>query len=444
MARMKQTLADPKRLVAWVRDARQRTLDLVADLDDEQLLGPRLSIVNPLLWEIGHLAWFQEKFALRTALGREPIRADADGLWDSMAVPHDTRWDLPLPGRGETIAYMRDVEEAVVDALGDAPTDELLYHALYTVFHEDMHAEAFTYTRQTCGWPAPDVSAAPGEGVDAGRDVGAAGEPPPGDAEVPGSDDFWLGAPEDAPFAFDNEQWAHPVRLDPFRIARSLVTRGEFAAFVEDGGYERDELWAEAGRAWREEAGAERPLYWKREGGRWLRRHFDRWVEVEPDLPMVHVSWYEARAYCRWAGRRLPTEAEWEAAAGSPVVDGELAAGPADKRRHPWGEEPPDSRRANLDGIAGGCTASPAAGASPHGCRDMLGQVWEWTASDFAPYPDFAPDPYEAYSEPWFGDRKVLRGGSWATRSRLVWNTMRNYFTPDRRDVFAGFRTCAR
>ena len=438
MAQMKQTLVDAPRLVEWVRDARERTRTLVSDLDDEQLLGPRLSIVNPLLWEIGHLAWFQEKFALRGALGRDPIRADADELWDSMAVAHDTRWDLPLPSREETLAYMRAVEDAVVEALEASPDEDLLYHALYTVYHEDMHAEAFTCTRQTCGWPAPPLGASGGEEV-------AGGPPPEGDAEVPGTAAFALGAPRDAPFAFDNEQWAHPVPLEPFRIARRPVTQGEFAAFVDDGGYERDELWSEAGLAWREETGADAPPYWSREGGGWTRRTFDRRVPLEPELPMVHACWFEAEAWCRWAGRRLPTEAEWEAAAGSPAADGELDGRAEAKLRHPWGEEQDAAGRANLDGLAGGCVPAGRlpAGRSPHGCVDMLGQVWEWTSSDFGPYPDFSPDPYEAYSEPWFGGRKVLRGGSWATRSRLVWSTYRNYFTPDRRDVFAGFRTCA-
>jgi len=456
VAQMTQTLADAGRLVDWVRDARRRTLELVSDLDDEQLMGPRLDVVNPLLWEIGHLAWFQEKFALRAALGRDPIRPDADELWDSMEVAHDTRWDLPLPGREETVAFMRAVEEEVVEALETSPTEDLLYHALYTVFHEDMHAEAFTYTRQTCGWappPAPEEASTPGETGSAGPAAGdrvsdSGGPPAPGeDAPVPGTDEFWLGAPRDAPFAFDNEQWAHPLPLEPFRISRTLVTQGEFAEFVKDDGYRRDELWSEAGRAWREDEGADRPLYWRREEGRWLRRHFDRWVELERDLPMVHVNWFEARAYCRWAGRRLPGEAEWEAAAGSPAAHGELSGTPGDKLRFPWGDdELPGPARANVGGTSGGCTeaARHAAGRSPHGCLDMIGQVWEWTASDFRPYPDFAPDPYEAYSEPWFGDRKVLRGGSWATPFRYAWNTLRNYMTPDRRDIFAGFRTCPR
>jgi iron(II)-dependent oxidoreductase len=253
--------------------------------------------------------------------------------------------------------------------------------------------------------------------------------------EVPGGT-FLLGATADEPFVVDNEKWAHPVEVRPFAIARAPVTQAEFTAFVEDGGYRRRPLWNPAGWRWREEAGAEHPVYWRREsGGQWLRRDFDRWVGLEPDRPALHVNWYEADAYCRWAGRRLPTEAEWEMA----------AAGPGPKRRFPWGQAPPSVAHANLDGRAAGCVDVGAVpgGDSACGCRQMLGNVWEWTASDFQPYPGFAADPYREYSAPWFGTHKVLRGGCWATRGRLLRNTWRNFSRPERRDVWAGFRTCA-
>jgi len=239
---------------------------------------------------------------------------------------------------------------------------------------------------------------------------------------------------------FDNEKWAHPVELQPFAIGRAPVTQAEFAAFVEADGYGRSELWSEAGWNWRKMAGARQPTYWCRQGGGWLRRDFDRWVPLEPSRPVIHVNWYEADAYCRWAGRRLPTEAEWEAAAatGGP----ELAA---PKRRFPWGEGAPDATRARLDGHALGCCDVGAlpAGDSHFGCRQMIGNVWEWTASDFLPYPGFVADPYHDYSQPWFGTHKVLRGGAWTTRARLLRNSWRNFYKPDRRDVWAGFRTCA-
>jgi iron(II)-dependent oxidoreductase len=249
---------------------------------------------------------------------------------------------------------------------------------------------------------------------------------------------FLLGAEPGEPFVFDNEKWAHPVGLKRFAVARAPVTQAEFAAFVEDGGYRRRELWAAAGFAWREQAAAEHPVYWRREPGGWLRRDFDRWVPLEPYRPVIHVNWYEADAYCRWAGRRLPAEAEWEAAASVPVGGGR-------KRRFPWGDADPTPARANLDGAARGCVgvAACADGDGPSGCRQLIGNVWEWTDDDFRPYPGFTPDPYKEYSAPWFGDHKVLRGGCWATRGRLLRNTWRNFYRPDRRDVFAGFRTCA-
>ena len=166
----------------------------------------------------------------------------------------------------------------------------------------------------------------------------------------------------------------------------------------------------------------------------WLRRAFDRWAPLEPNRAMLHVNWFEADAYCRWRGRRLPTEAEWE-----------FAAGGLEKTRFPWGEEPPTPARANLDWRGGGAVDADAwpEGDSSAGCRQLIGNVWEWTATVFGPYPGFVADPYKEYSQPWFGDHMVLRGGCWATRSRLIRNTWRNFYKPDRRDVWAGFRTCA-
>ena len=427
---------DPTQLAAWVGDARERSLALVADLAGDQLIGPRLTVVNPLLWEIGHVAWFQEKWALREGLGHSPLRADGDLLWDSSAVAHETRWDLPLPSLADTKAYMRDVRERVVQRLsGGDVTTSLLYLILYTVFHEDMHDEAFTYTRQTLGYPgSPPVDAALAANDDGG--------PLAGDAAVPGGT-FQLGSSPEEPFVFDNEKWAHPVHLAPYAIARAPVTQREFEAFVDDGGYLRRELWSQSGWAWRTAAGAGQPVYWRRAEGSWQRRDFYRWVPLEPHRPVIHVNWYEAEAYCAWAGRRLPTEAEWEAAASSePASSG---AGESDhKRRFPWGDHLPTPERANLDARRGGCVdvGALAAGDSAFGCRQMTGNVWEWVADDFLPYPGFVPDMYRDYSQPWFGTHKVLRGGCWATRSRLLRNTWRNFYPPDRRDVWAGFRTC--
>ncbi|HJZ87157.1 MAG TPA: selenoneine synthase SenA [Polyangia bacterium] len=425
-------------LSSWVADARARTLMLVADLADDELMGPRLAIVNPMRWEIGHVAWFQEKWVLRHARGQGAMRENGDALYDSAAIPHDVRWDLPLPSRAETLGYLHTVRDRVLALLGPEPSARDAYFIMLTVFHEDMHDEAFTYTRQTLSYRAPPTLAP--DGALASAATGAL----PGDAQVPGGR-FILGPTEgDERFVFDNEKWAHPHEVAPFRIARAQVTQSEFAAFVDDGGYRRPDLWDPAGWRWRESERAQHPVYWRRTDAGWERRHFDNWRPLEPHRPVIHVCFYEAEAYCRWAGRRLPTELEWEvAAAGEPDGSGRALA--ARKRRFPWGDSPPTPERAHLDGRGLGCADVGAlpAGDSAFGCRQMIGNVWEWTASDFLPYPGFVRDPYKEYSEPWFGDHKVLRGGCWVTRARLLRNTWRNFYQPHRRDVWAGFRTCA-
>jgi iron(II)-dependent oxidoreductase len=409
---------------------------LIVDLDFEQLFGPRLEIVNPLLWEIGHLAWFQEYFALRPLERRHPLLPNADALYNSTLVPHDARWTLPLPSLERTLDYMRSVHEAMLARLeGDSANEEESFLYQLVALHEDMHAEAFIYTRQTLGYPAPKFAQAE---VGSDSDTGAL----PGDVEIPGGE-FLLGSSPGAAFVFDNEKWAHPVTVRAFHMARAPVTNAEFAAFVEDGGYRRRQLWDEEGWRWRESVKAEHPAYWRREGKHWSVRQFDDWKKLPPHQPMIHVNWHEANAWCRWAGRRLPTEAEWEFAAAAEASD--VTAPSERKRIYPWGDTMPGNQQANLDAAVLGCVdvAAHGEGDSLWGCRQMIGNVWEWTASVFAPYPGFAPDVYAEYSQPWFGSRKVLRGGAWATRSRLINNTYRNFFPPDRRDIFAGFRTAA-
>ena len=422
----------PDALSAWLTDARDRTLALIADLTDEQLMGPRLATLNPLRWEIGHIGWFEERWVLRHSGGQAPLRADGDALYDSSTVPHDTRWDLPLPSRRETLDYLGTVGARVLDRISHPLGDRDRYFMALAVFHEDMHGEAFAIARQTLSYPRPAFGVA-------APVVGGAW---PGDVEVPGGA-FSLGADPGEPFVFDNEKWAHPVRVEPFQIARAAVTEEEFAQFVDDGGYRRDGWWSEAGRRWREREKAANPVYWRRADGAWLRRDFDEWVPLEPHRAMIHVNWYEAEAFAAWAGRRLPSELEWEVAAtGAPDGHGDLSTG---KRRFPWGDAPADETRANLDGrhLATLPVSALPGGDSAFGCRQMIGNVWEWTASDFAPWPGFVADPYKDYSAPWFGSHKVLRGGCHLTRARLLRGTYRNFYTPDRRDVWAGFRTCA-
>jgi iron(II)-dependent oxidoreductase len=423
-------------LAAQLQDARARTLTLIEGLEDRQLMGPRLAIVNPLLWEIGHTAYFHEFWVLRQHLGAAPQRPDVDQLYNSITIAHDDRWDLPLPTLPETLTYMRRVLELEQTHLStSSPDPQRDYLVQYAVFHEDMHTEAFTYTRQTLGYPAPVIGVPPEPSWQAGGLTG--------DAEIPGGT-FQLGADPNDGFVFDNEKWAHPVEVLPFRIARAAVSNREFAAFVEDEGYERRELWDADGWRGRRSANCGHPVYWRRAGSGWEVRHFDHWLPLSPSAAILHVNWFEARAYCRWAGRRLPTELEWEvAAAGQPTADGRALI--PTKRRYPWGDAPPDPTRANLDGRALGTidVGALAAGDSAFGCRQMIGNAWEWTDTTFGPYPGFSPDMYQEYSQPLFGSTRVLRGGAWATRTRLIRNTWRNYYGPERNDVLAGFRTCA-
>lgn len=424
-----------------------RTIDaLVLDLGEDAWTVPRVATVNPILWELGHIAWFLETWALRRTLGLESLRTDADALWDSAAVAHDIRWDLDHPSREVTLEYSRAVRSRVIEELEARPEHlGLRYHAHYSCMHEDMHAEAFTYTRQTLAYPRPDgllgatdpmVGTAPLDGFDAQE------------VEV-GGGRYRLGAEPGNGFVFDNERWAHTVELEPFRMDRLAVSQGQFAEFVAEGGYDEPSHWDEAGKGWKAEQGEpSMPVYWRGDPRGFERRHFDRWIPLERNRPMVHVNVHEAEAYCRWAGRRLPTEAEWERAALGSV--GSVQPGPdggsIPKAPQPWGAAPIDRDRANVDfgGLDTVDVRALAAGDSAHGCRQMLGNVWEWTATVFGPFPGFESDPYREMSAPWFGTRRVLRGGAWATRSRLLRGAYRNYMTPDRRDLFAGFRTCAK
>jgi iron(II)-dependent oxidoreductase len=429
---------------------------LIADLSDEQMIGPRLAIVNPLRWEIAHVAWFQEYWILRHLRQQNPELSHGDSFFDSARVAHDTRWDLPLPSKAETIGYMQSILDRVLEQIQAGAACEVngyddAYFLQLALFHEDMHAEAITYTRQTLNYPMPHFTVAQDD-PEMGKHIESdgltySGSPPNlklGDAKIPGGR-FLLGRPQDLSFVFDNEMWAHPIEVKPFEISRTAVTNAEFLEFMRDDGYRRAEFWVQDGWRWRQDVGAEHPAYWEPlSGDRWLRRNFDQLVPLEDPLPVLHVNWYEASAYCRWAGRRLPTEAEWEMAASSePSTDGQGIA--ECKRRYPWGDSPPTPERANLDWRNMGCIEAHAlpASESAFGCRQMIGNTWEWTASAFEPYPDFVAGPYKEYSAPWFGDHKVLRGGCWATRSRLIRNTYRNFYKPDRRDVWAGFRTCA-
>ncbi|MBN9088265.1 MAG: SUMF1/EgtB/PvdO family nonheme iron enzyme [Reyranella sp.] len=425
--------ASATELVAQLREARHRTERLTEDLSSAELMGPYREIVNPVLWEIGHIAWFHEYWTLRHAARRAPLIERCDSLWDSSNVAHKMRWHLDLPDRDGTRQYMADVLARQEELLGRSLSDEMRYFYDLSIRHEDMHIEAQAYMRQTS-------SNAPPQGL------GSAAHPRAnalaGDAVVLGGS-WRLGSGAAEGFVFDNEKWAHPVELAPFKIARAAVTNAEFAAFVDEGGYRRREFWCDAGWDWRQARDAQHPVYWvaKRDGV-WTARRYREVEALAPDAAVAFVNWFEASAWCRWAGRRLPSEAEWEAAAVGEATGDRLAS---TRRRWPWGDAPPTPARANTDFAFDGPidVAALGEGDSAFGCRQMIGNVWEWTASDFLPFDGFAADPYKDYSQPWFGTRKVLRGGCWATSQRIARPAYRNFFTPDRCDVFAGFRSCA-
>jgi gamma-glutamyl hercynylcysteine S-oxide synthase len=420
-------------LVDALLDARRVELALLGGLTDAQLLGVRGHFLEPPIWEMGHVGWFQEYWLLRHLDGAAPLLRGGDDIYDSFNVSYTRRWDHRFPSRAETLEYITAVLQrsvARLQAREPRDHDEAYFYTL-AAQHEDMHAENLTAILQTVGYARPSHL------------VGSA--PPPVDRDfcrhdvgVPGGT-FMLGADPDEPFVFDNEKWAHPVEVAPFRIAATPVTNAEFQAFVDDGGYRRRECWSRRGWDWRRREAVEHPLFWRRVGAEWFERRFDLFVPLEAWQPVVHVNWYEAEAFCHWAGRRLPTEAEWEMAA---TLDPATGA----KRRFPWGDAPPTCERAHLDyrfGRTLDVRALPA-GDSPVGCRQMIGNVWEWVADTFEPYPGFVCDPYKEYSVPHFGEKKVLKGGCWTTRSRLIRATWRNFFKRQRRNVFAGFRTVAR
>ena len=425
-------LTTPVGLARAAESVRRRTLALVDDLDDAQLLGPRLGTVNPLRWEVGHVGWFTERWTLRRD-GQPSVRDDADALYDSIAIPHGLRWDLPLPDRAGTLAYLEAVAQRATAQLHGDPSDDDLFHQRYALGHEDMHVEAFLWARQTLGYPTPRFCA------DADDSHGAG--PWTGDVTVPAGA-YPVGAGRDEGFCFDNEKWRHDVALPSFAIARAPVTVGEYLEFVEGGGYANDGAWSPAGRAWKTGHGKTHPVHWRRTEGGWEQRRFDRWVPLRLHAPVIHVSWYEAEAWCAWAGRRLPSEAEWEVAASwDPTA--------SRARRYPWGdaiEEDSAVVPANLDATRTQPVdvAAFEQGDSPLGCRQMIGNVWEWTSDWFSPYDGFCPDPYREYSQPWFSTHRVLRGGSLMASGRLVTNRYRNFAVPTRNDLFAGFRTCAR
>ena len=416
-----------------LEETRERTLWLVSTLSLADLERVHTPLLSPLVWDLGHIAAFEDLWLCQQAAGLPALRADLAGIYDATLTPRAKRGDLSYLPNDEARAFMVEVRRRafeVLDAADVSPDADPLTAECFVwemiVRHEQQHNETMlqalrmaqpgVFTPHPRPLPAPPFT---GTGPDMVR-VGAG--------------EFLMGAGDSA-FAYDNERPRHEVYLDAFEIDRLPVTNGDFLAFVEAGGYQRREWWSEEGWAWREADGVERPLFWTAGGE---EQWFDRVRPLDRMLPVMHVSWYEADAYARSLGKRLPTEAEWEKAAGWDEAAGEL-------REYPWGDEPAGDGQANLDQTAFGPARAGAypRGASAYGALGMVGDAWEWTASDFEAYPGFRAFPYREYSEIFFGEPyKVLRGGSWATRPRVAGTTFRNWDYPQRRQIFCGFR-CA-
>ena len=410
-----------------LEEARQRTLDLVAPLSDADVETAHSALMSPLVWDLAHIAAYEDLWLVHRH-GREPLlHPEWAAMYDAFETPRAVRGDLPLLDRGEALAYLADVRERALEVL--ARTGPAEVHDM-VLRHEQQHDETMLQAIELARLntppglePVPRPAAAR---VHTGLEA----------VDVPAGP-CTIGAPAGR-FAFDNERPRHHVELAAFRIGRTPITNATFLTFTEGGGYQRREWWSDEGWSWKQDYDITHPGQWAAAPDGWRQWRVDGWAPLHPDEPVVHVSWFEADALARSLGARLPTEAEWEKAA---TWDQETRT----PRRYPWGDEPPapGGGRANLDHTGLGPMPAGAlpAGASPCGALGMLGDVWEWTASDFGPYRGFVAHPYREYSEVFFGpDYKVLRGGSWATRARVATPCFRNWDLPQRRQIFSGVR----
>lgn len=440
-------------LLKALNRSQERVVELVCTLEEDQLSVPYHPGVNPPVWELGHSAFFYEYFILQALDKTSSYDPAMDEIWDSFHLDHEDRWSPTLfPSKEKTLDYVDFIYDSIRQRIQRNPlSDRDLYLYKYAIYHQNMHIESMIWCRQTAGYQKPPAPEA------ASRDKRPQAQAlPSDDAEIPGGT-YLIGMPGHsalfaaADFGFDCEKPRFEVELAGFHISRSLVSNREFLAFVDAGGYETPDYWTQGGRKWLRTAvdipfpspeGPQmalprHPLYWRFDNGKWLERHFDGWIALEPDHPVTHVSYWEAEAFCNWSGRRLPTEYEWEVAAlgnrpGQPF------------RRYPWGDTM-DAARVDMDGryLAQVPVSAYPEGESVFGCRQMLGTVWEWTSSQFLPYDGFVTDMYPFMSTLQFGDHKTTRGGSCATSSLLIRGTYRQAYLPSRTDVFVGFRTCA-
>jgi iron(II)-dependent oxidoreductase len=414
---------------------RRRSEALTVDvLDEPELLAQHSRLMSPLVWDYAHVGNYEELWLLRQAAGEEALRPDIDNIYDAFEHPRAERPTLPLLRRDEASSYLTTVRARVLDALETATftperrlTADAFVHRM-VIQHEHMHDETMLATHQ----------------LRRGEPVLTDREPPPpapatnhlpAEVLVPGGR-FTFGTSSD-PWAYDNERPAHEVDVPPFWIDTTPVTNAAYRAFVESGGYDERRWWTAQGWDWRCRSGKRAPAYWVPGGATWFRRRFGQLEPLPDEQPVQHVCCYEAEAYARWAGRRLPSEAEWEKAASWDPASGR-------KYRYPWGNDPPTERHANLSQrhLQPAPAGAYPAGAAPCGAQQMLGDVWEWTSTTFTGHPGFCVFPYREYSEVFFGgDYRVLRGGSWATDAVACRTTFRNWDHPIRRQIFAGFRT---
>jgi iron(II)-dependent oxidoreductase len=409
--------------------ARAQTQALVEGISDADLECVHSPLLSPLVWDLGHIATFEDLWLAHHHGGLPLLRPDLVEVYDAFETPRARRGELAYLRRAEAEAYMSSVRERVNDlAIAE---DELVCELVAR--HERQHAETMLQTIALAA--LTDWRAAEERPADGAQPPAAPSTTGLTLVEVPGAT-FPLGASEHG-FAYDNERPQHQVEVEAFALGHVPVTNADWSAFIDDGGYRRREWWSPEGWEWRISENAERPLYWLADG---RERRLAGVRELREDAPVVHVCLHEAEAFARRHGLRLPTEIEWELAATYDHASG-------DKRRWPWGDDAPSPHTANLIESANFATvpsAALSAGDSPCGARAMIGDVWEWTSSEFRGYPAFRAHPYREYSEVFFGpDHRVLRGGCFATSADVITPSFRNWDFPGRRQIFAGLRVAA-
>ncbi|HVU72805.1 MAG TPA: ergothioneine biosynthesis protein EgtB [Mycobacteriales bacterium] len=412
---------------AALAEARQRTLALT-DFDDEVLRTQHSPLMSPLVWDLAHVGNQEELYLLRLLAGHESLLgAEVDDLYDAFRHPRASRPSLPLLSPADARAYAADVRGRALEVLASRSGDPVAeFSAALVAQHEVQHVETMLATHHLRdGEPLLGLGLIPSSPARSLRGQDSVLVPAgPCVIGVSGADEPW---------SLDNERGAHTVDLPDFRIGRVPVTNAEWQEFIADGGYDDPRHWSPDGWAHRTEAGLRAPLSWRGDG---TRVRFGVVEPLRPDDPVQHVCFWEAEAFARWAGARLPTEIEWEkACAWDPAL--------GQRRRWPWGDAAPSSETATLGGTA--LRPAPAgslpASASAYGMEQAIGDVWEWTSSHLSPWPGFTPMVYDTYSAPFFGPGYyVLRGGSWATGLPAVRPSFRNWDLPQRRQIFTGVR----